>query len=1398
MKSLASAVRNFHRGIIALVLLALVCPAVLGQQAATLVRMVTPPSWRGTNVLWNRDVQPHNKIDDTIDNSSNQVFDIVVNFRSCPTASDISTLEGFGTNQLQLKYLSSVALGNVAKSNITQIAAMTNVAFIEQQFGFSSSLTVSVPSICANAGSVSCAGNARALGYDGSGVNIAIIDSGVDTAHAAFAATPLVGAYNAITKTFGFNNQADDIGHGTHVASIALGQATVNEGEGVAPKAGLIVVKVLDPVLNVCGAVGAWGTQVDGLQTVYDQSQSGAWVVNVINMSFIQCDANGPVITDGTDAFSQLVNLAESMGIVVVVAAGNNGPSNVGLPSPAAATRAITVAASQTQDTTTRADDTIACFSSRGPRTSTGNALDDDKPEVAAPGTHLNCGGTGILAALANSGTPDNGATRKSGTSMASPHVAGLAALIMQAKPGINPASVKQLIIDTATAPDGTKQMNWQPDSGWGYVNGYAAVSTVALTDLTFPSYPPPVSWESPDISIMPDPAIINQPNIATVKIQNRGPNDAYNVRVQFGVYVFSASTPTFENIGTVNVPYIANGATMPVSINWTPQAAILGHNCLKVEIGYGADSDFSNNTAQRNINAQMSPVQFMLQNTATETAGTIHLIPTLGTNSNGGSNWTFIVEPTNVVLAADDCPVPVTAELFPGNGVPAGEKQELQIAAVVNTSLGPIDLGGVTITAVQTNTPTTNSFLPVYQVVQYGASPPQAVALANYLNIDTNNVSLSNGDVSFIDPTNFLAVPTVPVTNSTVISNLLAGTENFYPLIPIKFEQLDFGAFSNLTVLSSNAALSSSASAFANANLIPQLGIPVVGQATLNAYYTNDSSQVVSNSAGLDTEVNYQLRDAGGYPLIGPGAQVHVAYGPAGNVTRLIYGVPQLSAGSQVQVFSPGVATNRVASLLDPSGLLQPNITAQLVYFVPHFPWTNPCLTCPPPDMTNTVLPWYECSGTATVTNPITSEVSSLALMAVVIPATDDTNFVPAVNFSATTPGGTQVVASVSVSGGMPPYTYSWSGSFVGISTNVGSSVSYTPVARVPQPTLEVAFSSPQSVIISWPNPSTGFALESTTRLLPSGWTPVTNPPSSGGVLKSVTLDISLAQARYFRLRLTNNTVAQTETVLVTVTDANGVLRSASQSLIVAAVPTAGNRNGAGSGVNWGTENTLDPGICAGDTVDWRAGMQQPGGGLEQFLWRGALSWRLDFIEEPAGFDNLWVDNANMVLYAGHGNPTVITFSGGPGPTPTTLFYNQAPLAWGDQRENWMGFLSCSVLQFNWGNLNVWQRWGPDLDGLHILNGFRTTAWAGTGFPRVYANHLLGAGGPPVPVVQSWFSAALARENRPDGTGRAAAMGPIGPAGVWDFDDFYWGQGPVGPTIRSGQIRGWWYLSQP
>ena len=672
---------------------------------------------------------------------------------------------------------------------------------------------------------------------------------------------------------------------------------------------------------------------------------------------------------------------------------------------------------------------------------------------------------------------------------------------------------------------------------------------------------------------------------------------------------------------------------------------------------------------------------------------------------------------------------------------------------------------------------------LPVYQVVHSGATAAQAQSLASTLGIPVESLSLSNGEAFYLDPSNFMLVPAVQVTDATIISNLTAGSKNDYPNIPLRFEQPDFNALGKWPIVNSNTALTTISSAFDKANLLPQFGAQVISHTMLNAYYSNEANVVMSNSAFLDTSVKYQFTTPGtvapGYPIIGPGAQVQVTYGTNGGITRLHYAARSYSQGKMVAVISPGLAAERVAHLFPG---LNAQITPQLVYYAPPLSLGT----------VSNLIPWYACTGTGTVTNPITKKVSTINLTAPLIPATDDGAYVPSATLVANVVGGTQVVATVRATGGMAPYTYLWGGSSPSISSNTGSQISYLSEVRIQRPTLGVTQVSSQALMVSWVDPMAGFGLESSSSIAKPDWLPVTNPVQTANGVSSVLIGLNLAQPMFFRLRYLSQTVA--ETVMVTVTDANGVQAQASQSLQVQPMfqmpgtSVKGQISPKIAGiVDWGTESPYDPGLGNNDRVGWTSGMTAFGGGVQRFLWTGNLSWRWDFIEEPTGIDDSQVDNADIVFYVGHGNPEVITFTG-----TGNLYYPDAPHAWGNRDQEWMCFLSCDVLQFSDSAGNVWSRWGPNFDGLHVLTGFSSLAYAGTGFPGSFALNMLGFFVlPPHSIVNAWFSAANAH-----GTGTPAAMGPIGPGGVWDYGDYYWGKGPVGPTIRASQIRGWWYLN--
>src|SRR5437899_434270 len=129
-----------------------------------------------------------------------------------------------------------------------------------------------------------------------------------------------------------------------------------------------------------------------------------------------------------------------------------------------------------------------------------------------------------------------------------------------------------------------------------------------------------------------------------------------------------------------------------------------------------------------------------------------------------------------------------------------------------------------------------------------------------------------------------------------------------------------------------------------------------------------------------------------GSYPLLGPGAQVQITYGSTGNVSRLLYAARQLTAGPEVQLISAIEASNRIARFLPANA----QCYLQLVYWSPPFqPWRSPSSWNPA-----SIIPWYACRSTISFSNPVTGVVSPIHLKTRLIPATDDSRFVPSINF--------------------------------------------------------------------------------------------------------------------------------------------------------------------------------------------------------------------------------------------------------------------------------------------------------------------------------------------------------------------------------------------------------------
>ena len=261
---------------------------------------------------------------------------------------------------------------------------------------------------------------AWAAGYDGTGVKVAVLDTGVDQKH-----PDLAGRISEAVSFVPGETADDGNGHGTHTTSTVGGDGAASGGleKGVAPGSNLIMGKVLSDA-----------GQGDDSWVIAGMQWAVAEGAKVISMSL-----GGTTPSDGTDPMSQALDqLSAQSGALFVVAAGNTG-GEASMSAPGVANSALTVGAVDSNDQ-------LASFSSTGPRFGD-YAL---KPDISAPGVD-------ILAAKAG-GTADTGYyVSESGTSMATPHVAGAAAILAQEHPDWKGPQLKDALMSTSKAlPDYT------------------------------------------------------------------------------------------------------------------------------------------------------------------------------------------------------------------------------------------------------------------------------------------------------------------------------------------------------------------------------------------------------------------------------------------------------------------------------------------------------------------------------------------------------------------------------------------------------------------------------------------------------------------------------------------------------------------------------------------------------------------------------------------------------------------------------------------------------------------------------------------------------------------------------------------------------------------------------
>ncbi len=285
-----------------------------------------------------------------------------------------------------------------------------------------------------------------AMGYDGQGIGIAVIDSG--SRH------PDLDANVVVEQPFNVHNKIEDFtGHGTHVTGIIAGSGAGSRGDyaGIAPGASIIALNV-----SAYNGMSYESDVVAAMQWVFDNKD--AYNIRVVNVS-INSTVEGSYHDSALNAAAEILWFN---GIVVVASAGNSGtssPIDTIAAAPANDPFLITVGATDENGTARKQDDTIPTFSASG------WTLEGDwKPDIYAPGVD-------IISPLADMSYweyqhPDRVITtrtagtdyeyfRASGTSMAAPMVSGAAALLLQAEPNLTPDQVKYRLMWTGTVIEG-------------------------------------------------------------------------------------------------------------------------------------------------------------------------------------------------------------------------------------------------------------------------------------------------------------------------------------------------------------------------------------------------------------------------------------------------------------------------------------------------------------------------------------------------------------------------------------------------------------------------------------------------------------------------------------------------------------------------------------------------------------------------------------------------------------------------------------------------------------------------------------------------------------------------------------------------------------------------------
>ena len=446
---------------------------------------------------------------------------IVVDYAWYPSSQDVeqlrTTLEGHGWIGEEagawfsvLDSLNAVVIDKVPVSALMDIYRLDGVVVIENQNvmvpanGVASEAARALPSDVYTASTYE-------RGYYGEGVVIAVLDTGVDNEHrslndfddvddepdsdaTSYNDQKWVAGYDATSSASnpdGTTDPDDGQGHGTHVAATALGTGgsdRVHTGTGMG--AYLVDIKVLTDTGGTNSQYSINGIQwmINNVDTDWGNNASSRGI-QVASMSFGSFSSPlnpGDQGDNGSGADARLVNDATDAGIACVVAMGNDGTNRV--PSPASADKSIAIGSTDDRNSVNRTDDIMSDFSNSGPRIDDGDddEWDELKPDITAFGSNIMSASAATGPSLP--GQPerplaDEEYESQSGTSMATPVVSGIVAVLLQADDTLDPLDVRDILRNSSeqrgSASEPSVSNRWNDEWGFGLVDASCALDRV-------------------------------------------------------------------------------------------------------------------------------------------------------------------------------------------------------------------------------------------------------------------------------------------------------------------------------------------------------------------------------------------------------------------------------------------------------------------------------------------------------------------------------------------------------------------------------------------------------------------------------------------------------------------------------------------------------------------------------------------------------------------------------------------------------------------------------------------------------------------------------------------------------------------------------------------------------